>query len=173
MLIAGALKRTIADLCILLYNTSMLLYLQMFLGCVVVSLLITVTIMDYKTQTIPDVLNLALFLCGVSAACLAPEVSVSDRLIGSLSVSAPLFFLTMFLPGAFGGGDIKLMAAVGFLLGWESTIIAACIGIGIGGVYGTFLLISGKKSAKDRFAFGPALCAGIAVVLFAVPNGAL
>ncbi|HBT95023.1 MAG TPA: hypothetical protein DEB24_02450 [Coriobacteriia bacterium] len=155
------------------YSTSMLLYLQMLLSFLIAVLLAVITITDFKTRTIPDILNLSLFLCGISVACLTPEVPVTDRLIGSVCVSVPLLLLTMVLPEAFGGGDIKLMAAAGFLLGWESTITAACIGIVLAGIYGSSLLITGKKTARDHFAFGPALCVGIAIALFLTPSGTL
>jgi leader peptidase (prepilin peptidase)/N-methyltransferase len=58
------------------------------------------------------------------------------------------------------------MAAAGFLLGWQNALVAIFVGIIIGGVWGVYLLASGKKGAKGHFAFGPALCAGIAVALF-------
>jgi leader peptidase (prepilin peptidase)/N-methyltransferase len=58
------------------------------------------------------------------------------------------------------------MAAAGFLLGWQSTLVAIFIGILIGGAWGIYLMASGKKGAKGHFAFGPALCVGIATALF-------
>jgi leader peptidase (prepilin peptidase)/N-methyltransferase len=68
---------------------------------------------------------------------------------------------------AFGFGDIKLMAAAGFFLGWQHTLVALFLGILIGGVYGIYLLATRKKGGEEHFAFGPALCAGIGIAMFA------
>lgn len=64
-----------------------------------------------------------------------------------------------------GGGDIKLMAAAGFLLGWRLNLAAFFTGLFSGGVYGSFLLLSGKGGRKDSMAFGPFLCLGIALAI--------
>jgi leader peptidase (prepilin peptidase)/N-methyltransferase len=58
------------------------------------------------------------------------------------------------------------MAAAGFLLGWQGAFLAAFIGIVLGGIYGICLMASGKKGRAEHFAFGPALCAGIAFSMF-------
>jgi len=59
------------------------------------------------------------------------------------------------------------MAAAGLLLGWQRCLAALFIGIIIGGVYGVFLLATKRKGGKEHFAFGPALCAGIGISMFA------
>lgn len=82
----------------------------------------------------------------------------SDRLLcGQCSDAA----LTVLIPGAFGGGDIKLMAAAGILLGAKLTGTAFFFSVLAGGVYGIYLLAGKKKGGKDHFAFGPFLCLGI------------
>jgi len=74
--------------------------------------------------------------------------------------------IALIVPGAFGGGDVKLMAAAGLLLGWQQLLVAAFIGIILGGGYGVLVLATGKKDRKEHFAFGPALCIGIAAAMF-------
>ncbi|MDR1184640.1 MAG: prepilin peptidase [Coriobacteriales bacterium] len=132
----------------------------------VLCILLVVTCIDAETMEIPDGLNIALLICGVAAIFIAPEVTILSRIIGLFCVSVPLLVITLIVPGAFGGGDVKLMAAAGFLLGWQSTLVAIFIGVLIGGAWGIYLMASGKKGAKGHFAFGPALCVGIAIALF-------
>jgi leader peptidase (prepilin peptidase)/N-methyltransferase len=136
----------------------------------VLCILLVITRIDAETMEIPDGLNIALLVCGVAAIFVAPEVLLVGRLIGLVCVSVPLLVITLIIPGAFGGGDVKLMAAAGFLLGWQSALVATFIGIIIGGAWGIYLMASGKKGAKGHFAFGPALCAGITVALFFGPH---
>ncbi|MDR0853386.1 MAG: prepilin peptidase [Clostridiales Family XIII bacterium] len=131
------------------------------------SVLLTIAVIDADTMEIPDSLNIAILVCGIAAIWLAPDVSIVTRIIGLFAVSVPLFIIALFVGGAFGMGDIKLMAAAGFLLGWKCALVALFVGIIIGGVQGVLLLARRKKGRKDHFAFGPALCVGIAVGLLA------
>jgi leader peptidase (prepilin peptidase)/N-methyltransferase len=144
-------------------NAPMLAAVLYFLALCV---LLVVTRIDAETMEIPDGLNIALLVCGILTIFVAPEVSLVGRFIGLFCISVPLLVITLIIPNAFGGGDVKLMAAAGFLLGWQGALVATFIGILIGGAWGVYLLASGKKGAKGHFAFGPALCAGITVALF-------
>ena len=64
---------------------------------------------------------------------------------------------TCYIPGAFGGGDIKLMAVSGAFLGTGPVVCAMFFGLLTGGAYGAFMLKSKKLGKKDVFAFGPFL----------------
>jgi leader peptidase (prepilin peptidase)/N-methyltransferase len=136
----------------------------------VLALLLAIGIHDADTMTIPNSLNIALALCGVLSIFVGPELAFASRLLGFLIISVPLFLVTLAIPGSFGGGDVKLMAAAGILLGWQATLVAGIIGMILGGTLGVFLLLTRQKSAKGQFAFGPALCLGVAVALFFAPD---
>ena len=84
---------------------------------------------------------------------------------GLLVLSPLLLLLCLAIDGAFGGGDIKLMAAAGLFLGWQNTLLAMFFGIVFGGMYGIYLLAAKKAGKKDHFAFGPFLCAGIVIAM--------
>jgi leader peptidase (prepilin peptidase)/N-methyltransferase len=86
---------------------------------------------------------------------------METRIAGIFIVSAPLFLIASLFPGSFGGGDAKLMAAAGFLLGWPGALISFVIAAFTCGVYSVLSLVLGKKSRSDAFAFGPHLCVGI------------
>ena len=109
---------------------------------------------------------LALAVCGVLSVLLDPA-AWGAHLIGALCVSVPMLLLCLLIPGAFGGGDIKLMAAAGLFLGWQHTLLAMFFGILGGGFYGIYLLAAKKADKKDHFAFGPFLCAGIVIAMLA------
>ncbi|MDL2234864.1 prepilin peptidase [Christensenellaceae bacterium OttesenSCG-928-L17] len=130
----------------------------------VAAVLSGVAIADWDTQEIPDQFNIALAILGVASIWLLPEVTFLERVIGVFVVSVPLLLLAMFL-GAFGGGDVKLMAAAGLLLGWKLTLLAAFIGILVGGVYAVVLLAKKKAGGKTAIAFGPYLSIGIFVAM--------
>jgi len=127
--------------------------------------LLCITMIDADTQEIPDSLNIAVAVLAVLSIWLFPGPDLLSRGIGILSVSLLLLIISLFIDGAFGGGDIKLMAAAGLLLGWQGNIVAFFIGILLGGFYGIYLLAKRKKGRKEHFAFGPCLCVGIFAAL--------
>ena len=135
----------------------------------VCGVLLSIALIDAETQTIPDRLNAALAVLGVLRVLLSPA-GWPAHIIGALCVSVPMFLLCLAIDGAFGGGDIKLMAAAGLFLGWQNTLLAMFFGILGGGFYGIWLLAAKKAEKKDHFAFGPFLCAGIVLaMLFGEP----
>ena len=134
------------------------------LALAVCGILLSVSLIDAETQTIPDRLNLALAVCGAVSVLLSPADWL-PHIIGALCVSVPMFLLCLVIDGAFGGGDIKLMAAAGLFLGWQNTLLAMFFGIVFGGMYGIYLLAAKKAGKKDHFAFGPFLCAGIVIAM--------
>ena len=131
------------------------------------AVLVMITLIDAYTQMIPPALNIILGVLGLFSILSMPGISVTERVIGFFCISVPMFLIVLLVPGGFGGGDIKMMAASGILLGWKGNLAAFFIGLIIGGIYGAFLLISGKKGRKEHFAFGPCLSIGIFVSAYA------
>ena len=132
----------------------------------VLACLLAIAYIDHDTMEIPDSLSVAIAVCGVIAIFIGPDIGLKSHLIGIAVAAVPLFLLALFIEGAFGFGDVKLMAAAGLFLGWQHCLIALFIGIVIGGVYGVVLLATKKKGRKDHFAFGPSLCIGIGAAMF-------
>lgn len=130
------------------------------------AILLAVALIDAKTQEIPPVFPLSILILGVLSIWTMGDVSILDRIIGFFAVSLPLYLIVLAVPGGFGGGDIKLMAAAGFFLGWKTTLVAFMIALLAGGAYGALLLILRKKGRKDHFAFGPFLCAGMVAAYY-------
>ena len=130
------------------------------------SILFEVALLDAQTMEIPDGFVAALALIGLAGILTGPSLPLAERLIGVFSVSVPLLLLTLLIPGAFGGGDIKMMAACGLFLGWKLSLVALFLAVVTGGFYGIYLLAAGKKGRKEHFAFGPFLCAGMFLAYF-------
>ena len=125
------------------------------------ALLLWLSVIDAKTQEIPPVFPISILVLGVLAIWTMPEVSILDRILGFFTISLPMYLIVLAVPGGFGGGDIKLMAAAGFFLGWKTILVSFFIALLLGGGYGIILLVTKKKGRKDHFAFGPFLCIGM------------
>lgn len=130
------------------------------------AVLTVVALIDADTMEIPNGLVIWILIIAAAAWVCGLEPVWQERLIGLVCVSVPMLLITLAIPGAFGGGDIKLMAAAGLFLGWRLTLVAAFLAIVAGGLYGIWLLATRKKGKKEHFAFGPFLCAGMAAALF-------
>jgi len=121
---------------------------------------------DLDSMEIPDQFVLAILAPATISFFTFPEVGLVSRAIGIFAVSVPLYVMALFIEGAFGGGDIKLMAACGAFLGWQLNLFALAFAVFTGGLYGASLLATGRAKRGEHFAFGPFLCAGAAAALF-------
>ena len=93
-------------------------------------------------------------------------LDLAARLGGFLCVSLPLTVVCCLAPGAFGGGDIKLAGAGGFVLGWRAMLAAGALAFLAAGAVTAALLLRGKLSRRDGIPFGPFLCLGMAAAWF-------
>lgn len=127
------------------------------LYCLMASALIVITVIDERTYLIPPACNLFLLLLGI-AVCIGDRGHITEHIVGIFSVSLPLYLLYLLSKGrAIGGGDIKLMAAVGLILGWKNTVLAFFLACILGSVI--HLLRIKLQKAEHMLAMGPYLSA--------------
>ncbi|MBR4581398.1 MAG: prepilin peptidase, partial [Lachnospiraceae bacterium] len=90
--------------------------------------------------------------------------------IGAFVVSGLFLIIVLITKGrGMGGGDVKLMAAAGLLLGWKHILLAMMIGCILGSVIHIIRMNVNKKK-EHVLAFGPYLAAGIYLtILFGNP----
>ncbi|HHV12649.1 MAG TPA: prepilin peptidase [Clostridiales bacterium] len=146
-----------------------LLYIIIFLAngfnavsviyCLVTSALLVLSFIDFKTFEIPPGINFFIGILGVFRMAL-DGTDWMKYVLGACSVSAFLMVLFWITRGkGIGGGDIKLMAASGLVLGWQWNVLAFIWGCLFGSV---IHIIRMKLSKADRtLAFGPYLSMGI------------
>ncbi len=133
--------------------------LEALLFCLAGSALIILSFIDWKTYEIPVGCNIFIGFLGVIRAIYDWE-HIWLYIIGFFAVSVFLLILYKCTGGrAIGGGDIKLMAACGLLLGWKLIILAFLIGCIVGAVVH---LIRMKLSGEGHvLAMGPYLSVGV------------
>jgi leader peptidase (prepilin peptidase)/N-methyltransferase len=135
--------------------------LQSILYCLLMSALLVLAVIDWRSYEIPISINIFILCLGILQVFLDRK-NWMDYAAGFLCVSMFLFLLLVVSKGrAIGGGDVKLMAAAGLLLGWKNIILAFLLGCIIGSV---IHLLRMKLSGADHvLAMGPYLAVGIAV----------
>lgn len=121
---------------------------------------------DYKTMYLPDILTFPLLLTGfLYAVLIGVWVGPAESSIGAAAGYVLPVFASLLLvwknKDVFGGGDIKLLSAIGAWLGVESllyTIILSCL------IFGIYALLKRQRSG----AFGPAIAVAAIIVAFFV-----
>ncbi|HOD02855.1 MAG: Type 4 prepilin-like proteins leader peptide-processing enzyme [Firmicutes bacterium ADurb.Bin300] len=141
--------------------------------CTALSALVVISFVDFEHQIIPDSMWITIFAGGVFvvlgevAAGKFKWESLVGRVIGIFAVSFVFFLIGVISKGrAMGGGDVKLMAAAGFVLGWKAVILSLFLGAFAGVIYSIFSRIIRKTEMRGVVPFGPFLAIGIAVTMF-------
>lgn len=123
---------------------------------IITCVLIEIALLDYKTMEISDIASIIIAVIGLGL--MIYNGTYVPSLIGTVCVSVP--FLVLALLKMMGMGDVKLMAAVGLLLGIKGVLLAAFFGIIIGSFAAAIMKIKNLRGWKSEIAFGPYLCIG-------------
>lgn len=128
--------------------------------------LLGAAVIDIKTKTIPNFIPLSLVILRVLVLIyeLIFEDSALSYFAGSLvGALVCMFFLLIankLSKGGIGGGDIKLISAVGFLCGLSVAFYTMLFSLIACSIVSACLLAFKKCTAKDQLAFGPFLYLG-------------
>ena len=139
----------------LIYDGTSLCYSALF------SALLVLSVIDFRTYEIP--LGCNIFILAVGLIHLFMDYSNwLQYVIGLTAVSLFLYIIYVVSNGrGIGGGDVKLMATCGLLLGWKLNIIAFLIGCILGSVIHVLRM---KISKEDHvLAMGPYLSMGVMI----------
>lgn len=116
---------------------------------------------DIRKRQIPDYIVSGIFVLSFLRFVFLENQGTAERVTGIFIVSVPMLLITVAVPGAFGGGDIKFMAACGMYLGAETVFYSFFYAMVFGGFYSIYLILFKNKSRKTEFALGPFLVLGI------------
>ncbi|MGB4984758.1 MAG: prepilin peptidase [Erysipelotrichaceae bacterium] len=146
----------------LVFGLSYSLIVALVLMCI----LMIICLIDIDIMEIPDVLNVLIFLLGCIDFIINKNINFTSRVIGVFVVALPMFILNWFVKDSFGGGDIKLFGALGFLLGYKLIVLTGFIAILLAGLYAIYLIITKKVDSKSHIPFGPYICVGAVITYF-------
>lgn len=161
------------------------------LGCILCSVLIVISVIDWRTFEIPVSANIVILVLAIIKLIsygyqdsryykfycdaigknpgffelLYARGRAMELVIGFFVVSVPLAIIYYASKGrAIGGGDVKLMAVAGLFLGWKLALVALIAGC----LYGSVIHIIRMKVSGEgkQLAMGPYLSAGIVTALW-------
>ena len=124
---------------------------------VIFSLLLVISAIDIENHIIPNRLVLILFAWVLLWQLLFPTITPVSALGGFFTGGILFFAIALLSKGGMGGGDVKLMAVLGFATGVPYVFFVFLLAFISGAVVGILLMIFKKKTRKSPIAFGPFL----------------
>lgn len=117
-------------------------------------ILIYASYKDTKEKIIPDKVHLMIIVISLI------KINLIVAIIGFIIVPLPFFITTLLKGDGIGGGDIKFMAASGFLLGVKGGFIASIIGLTLAVVTNVIYYKIKNKDKNISFPLAPYLSIG-------------
>lgn len=132
-------------------------------------LLVYLSAVDIKLRLAPDwatYLTFVLAIPTVVSAILSQQFGILlDMVLGLLICFVPLFLGALFSKGGIGGADVKIMMALGFLLGMNRAFLALLTCLLCAIIFTTIRIKMGKMGKNERFALIPFIFIGAALAM--------
>ena len=130
--------------------------------------LVLYTFTDFEQQVIFDHMLIPFAALGLLQT-IALQQPLLDHLTAAAAGGIIFLLLAILTRGGIGGGDIKLIAALGLWLGIDNLLSVSMAGLVLGGIAAFFLILTGKKKRTDYFAYGPYFTL-TAIILTTIPT---
>jgi leader peptidase (prepilin peptidase) / N-methyltransferase len=144
-------------------------YYSLIRSILLITAIVPSIFIDLDHRIIPDRFSIGLVIVGFVLALFDPMMTWINSLLGILMGGGLLLFVAWTyykLTGreGLGGGDIKLLAGLGALLGWHMVIMIMFFSSIMGALYGVFMMIFMRKGRLTEIPFGPFI--GISAILY-------
>ena len=133
--------------------------------------LVVCSFIDFDHMILPDEFTLSGIVLGLLGAWLNPDRLFMEGLVGVLIgggflwLIAFLYFLMTKNEGM-GGGDIKLLAWIGAVLGWKAVPFVILVSAVVGTFVGLAIAVKNKGGLKTAIPFGPYLALAALAYMF-------
>ena len=160
----------------LLYKFKISIDLLRF--ALLVPMLLSAFVVDYKIQIIPNRLNLTMFEMGLIFVFIfgMQNLNIAKDMLFGMLVGGGIFLLITLIGGliagkeAMGLGDVKLMGALGLYFGMFSISLVAVLAFLIGAIISIIILIAKKNREDGYIPFGPFIVLSSLVAIFVPTN---
>jgi len=133
--------------------------------------LVTASFIDLDHMILPDEFTLSGIVIGLVGAALNPEREFLPALLGVLMGGGFLWavayvYFALRKQEGMGGGDIKLLAWIGAILGWPAIPFVILASSLVGSLVGLLIAWRSKAGLRASIPFGPYLAAAALLYLF-------
>lgn len=138
---------------------------------IIFSILIIIFFIDLYHQIIPNGLNILILVLGIIYKFLQfilynKPLDLINSLLGLIIASGVFLLIIIISKGGMGGGDMKLIGVLGFIIGLKRIVLTIFLSFIIGAIISIFLLLFKIKGRKDPIPFGPFICLAFMAVVF-------
>jgi leader peptidase (prepilin peptidase)/N-methyltransferase len=138
---------------------------------VFIAALLVVTFIDLDHRIIPDAITLPGIPICFAASFALPAITYKDALFGILIGGGSLFLVAwvytiLTKKEGMGGGDIKLLAMMGAIVGWQGVLFTIFVASLVGTLAGFAVMLQSRKGMKLAVPFGPFLSIGSITYIF-------
>lgn len=130
--------------------------------CILVSILVVISMIDFDTQDIYTSIIIFAAIIGIVFVIIEKLVygdNVFYLLAGAIA-GAAIIGLIVFITKGMGEGDIEIAGVCGLFLGLRGILLALFLSVICGGIVGIFIVVLKLKKVKDKIAFGPFIALG-------------
>ncbi|QFT90059.1 Type 4 prepilin-like proteins leader peptide-processing enzyme [Bacillus sp. THAF10] len=139
---------------------------ELIVAWTLISMLIIIVISDLHYMLIPNKILLFFLILFMVERFFIPYQTIPNHIIGfAVGFLIPLI-VALVSRGGMGGGDVKLFAVLGFVLGWELVILTFFLSSLIGMVAALVGMLAGKVKRGVPFPFGPSIAVAAIIVYF-------
>ena len=140
-----------------------------------IAALLVITFIDIDHQIIPDVISLPGIPIFFAASFALPNMTFVDSILGILIGGGSLYLVAwlyhlMTRKEGMGGGDIKLLAMMGAIIGWKGVLFTIFTASAVGTLAGLAVILKSGKTMKLKIPFGPFLAIGAIAFIFFGPQ---
>lgn len=135
---------------------------EQIIGGLLLLFLLAAVALDLSCRLIPNRLN-GMAALGFLLVRLLSGQEVLSPLGAGLFGGGILLAISLLSRGGVGGGDMKMAAAAGLALGWPKVATGLGLAVLSGGLWASFLLMTGKVDRKTPLPFAPHLAIGFYV----------
>jgi leader peptidase (prepilin peptidase)/N-methyltransferase len=133
---------------------------ELFIAWMFISLLMIIFVSDIAYMIIPDKVLLFFGAVFIVERIIIPLQPWWDSLLGAAIAFFLLLLIAIISKGGMGGGDIKLFALIGFVLGTKLVLLAFFLSTLFGAIIGIMGLAFKIFKKKEPIPFGPYIVAG-------------
>jgi leader peptidase (prepilin peptidase) / N-methyltransferase len=139
---------------------------ELWIAWTLISLFIIITVSDLAYMLIPD--KILLFFAGIFIIerFFIPLTPWWDSLLAATIGFVLLLIISIVSKGGMGGGDIKLYALIGFVVGTKILLLSFFLATLIGAIVGIIGIATGILERKKPIPFGPFIAVGALLAYF-------
>ena len=133
---------------------------ELIVAWTLISLLIIITVSDLTYMLIPDKILVVFAGIFLVERIFIPLTPWWDSLLGAVIGFSLLLLIAIVSKGGMGGGDIKLFAVLGLVVGTKTVLLSFFLATFYGAFFGLIGMLFNKVKKRKPIPFGPFIAIG-------------